>query len=105
MVSQRILQHGNKRRRFYGAASDALILWDSQGRMVDVNPAAWEMGGYTREEFLKKPFDEHIHPSSLSSFEEFKHNVARFKAASTETRAIRKDGKIIDLESRSIPMP
>ena len=31
--------------------------------------------------------------------------MATSKAASTETRAIRKDGTIIDLESRSIPMP
>ena len=92
-------------RSIFNAASDALILWDAHGHMVDANPAAWNMGGYTREEFLKKPFDQHIHPSSLASYEKFKSDVATFKAASTETRAIRKDGSIIDLESRSIPMP
>jgi PAS domain S-box-containing protein len=92
-------------RSIFNAASDALILWDAKGHMVDANPAAWEMGGYTREEFLGKPFDEHIHPASLASYEKFKHDVATVKAASTETRAIRKDGSIIDLESRSIPMP
>jgi signal transduction histidine kinase/ActR/RegA family two-component response regulator len=63
------------------------------------------MGGYTREEFFNKPFDEHIHPSSLASFNQFKADVAKNKAAYTETRAIRKDGSIIELESRSIPMP
>jgi len=92
-------------RSIFNAASDALILWDAHGHMVDANPAAWKMGGYTREEFLNKPFDEHIHPSSLASYEKFKSDVTTFKAASTETRAIRRDGSIIDLESRSIPMP
>lgn len=92
-------------RSIFNAASDALILWDAQGHMVDVNPAAWKMGGYTREEFLNKRFSEHIHPSSLPSYEKFKYDVATIKAASTETRAIRKDGSIIDLESRSVPMP
>ncbi|MGB7933765.1 MAG: PAS domain S-box protein [Gammaproteobacteria bacterium] len=92
-------------RSIFNAASDALILWDAQGNMVDVNPAAWKMGGYTRDEFLREPFDEHIHPSSRASYEKFIHDVATVKAAFTETRAIRKDGTIIDLESRSIPMP
>ncbi|MEA3412201.1 MAG: PAS domain S-box protein [Pseudomonadota bacterium] len=92
-------------RSIFNAASDAMILWDARGHMVDVNPAAWKMGGYTREEFIKKPFDEHIHPSSLGGYEKFKHDVATVKAAVTETRVIRKDGTIIDLESRSVPMP
>jgi len=92
-------------RSIFNAASDAMILWDAQGRMVDINPAAWKISGYTREEFLNKPFNEHIHPSSLGPYEKFKHDVATVKAATTETRAIRKDGTIIDLESRSVPMP
>jgi two-component system NtrC family sensor kinase len=92
-------------RSIFYASSDALILWDAHGNMVDANPAAWEMGGYSREEFFSKPFDEHIHPSSLASFNKFKEDVARNKAANTETRVFRKDGTIIDLESRSIPMP
>jgi len=92
-------------RSIFNAASDAMILWDAKGHMVDVNPAAWKMGGYTREEFLNKPFDEHIHPSSIGTYEKFKHDVATVKSAATETRVVRKDGTIIDLESRSIPMP
>lgn len=92
-------------RSIFNSTSDALILWDAKGNMVDANPAAWEMGGYTQQEFLQKPFDDHIHPSSLSSYEKFKQDVALVKAASTETKVIRKDGEIIDLESRSIPMP
>ncbi|MGD8842994.1 MAG: PAS domain S-box protein, partial [Gammaproteobacteria bacterium] len=92
-------------RSIFNATSDALILWDAQGNMVDANPAAWQMGGYTREEFLRKPFDEHIHSSSLAAYQKFKHDVATIRSASTETRAIRKDGSIVELESRSVPMP
>ncbi|MCG7984629.1 hypothetical protein A3194_12745 [Candidatus Thiodiazotropha endoloripes] len=92
-------------RSIFNTASDALILWDDEGKMVDANPAAWEMSGYSKEEFFSKPFDEFIHPSSYDSFKKFKKDVATDQAASTETRAIRKDGSIIELESRSIPMP
>jgi len=89
----------------FNAASDAMILWDGEGHMVDANPAAWEMGGYTREEILSKPFKSHIHPSSHESYEQFKNDIATVKWAATETKAIRKDGTVIDLESRSIPTP
>jgi PAS domain S-box-containing protein len=92
-------------RSIFNAASDAMILWDAHGRMVDANPAAWEMGGYTREELFAIPFEAHIHPSSQTAYEHFKREVATSKAASTETRAFKKDGTVIDLESRSIPMP
>ncbi|MCM8885104.1 MAG: PAS domain S-box protein [Candidatus Thiodiazotropha sp.] len=92
-------------RSIFNAASDALILWDAQGKMVDANPAAWNMAGYTKKEFFKKPFHEHIHASSLASLKKFKSDVATAKAASTETRVICKDCTLIDLESRSIPMP
>ncbi|MCG7908872.1 MAG: PAS domain S-box protein [Candidatus Thiodiazotropha taylori] len=92
-------------RAIFNTASDALILWDDQGKMVDANPAAWEMSGYNKEDFFNKPFDDFIHPSSYESFKKFKKDVATYKAASTETRAVRKDGSIIELESRSIPMP
>jgi PAS domain S-box-containing protein len=92
-------------RSIFNATSDALILWDARGKIVDVNPAAWRMGGYTKEEFLNKPFHEHIHPSSIDAYNKFKSQVAVAKAATTEIRAIRKDGTLIDLESRSIPMP
>jgi PAS domain S-box-containing protein len=92
-------------RSIFNATSDALMLWDARGKMVDVNPAAWKMGGYTKEEFLSKPFHEHIHLSSMAAYNKFKSQVAVAKAAATEIRAIRKDGTSIDLESRSIPMP
>ncbi|MBW9261479.1 MAG: PAS domain S-box protein [Candidatus Thiodiazotropha sp. (ex. Lucinisca nassula)] len=92
-------------RSIFNTASDALILWDDEGKMVDANPAAWEMSGYSKEEFFSKPFDDFIHPTSYDSFKKFKKDVATVQAASTETRAIRKDGSFIELESRSIPMP
>lgn len=92
-------------RSIFNTASDALILWDAEGKMVDANPAAWQMAGYTQKEFFKKPFHEHIHASSHASLKKFKSDVATAKAASTETRVIHKDGTLIDLESRSIPMP
>ncbi len=73
--------------------------------MVDVNPAAWRMGGYAREEFLSTPIENIIHPASRTAYRQFREELIALKAASCEMRAIRKDGAIIDLEVRSIHMP
>lgn len=92
-------------RSIFQATSDALILWDSTGQMVDANPAAWHMAGYSKQEFFSKPFHEIIHPDSMDAYNRYRTKALDNKASSMEIRAIRKDGTVIDLESRSIPMP
>jgi len=44
-------------RAIFNASADALILWDSQFRRVDVNPAYERMLGWTREEVIGRGWE------------------------------------------------
>ena len=91
-------------RSIFNATSDAMVLWNSAGEIVDLNPATWEMGGYTREEFLVKPIEQHIHESSKTAFGQFMHSVTEGKSFVIEAKGYRKDGSIVNLETRTVPM-
>ncbi|MES9852652.1 MAG: PAS domain S-box protein [Candidatus Thiodiazotropha sp. L084R] len=91
-------------RSIFNATSDAMVLWNSAGEIVDLNPATWEMGGYTREEFLVKPIEQHIHESSKSEFGQFMHAVTQGRSFVIEAKGYRKDSSIVNLETRTVPM-
>jgi two-component system nitrate/nitrite sensor histidine kinase NarX len=58
-------------RIIFEAASDGMIISDiGTGRVVDANPAAIAMHGYTREEFFGLHFTSYIHPDSQRLFTE-----------------------------------
>lgn len=91
-------------RAIFNASSDTLILWDSEGNIVDNNRSNWMLRGYTQEEFTAIPLEQHIHPSSLRAFAEFKNAIRQGEAFSTEGKAIGKDGQLMELEVRGVPM-
>jgi PAS domain S-box-containing protein len=52
-------------RIIFESASDGMIISDLEtGRVVDANPAAVAMHGYTREEFIGLPITAYLHPDS-----------------------------------------
>ena len=68
-------QTEEKERRYqsiFEIASDGLILSDVEsGRVVEANPAACTMYGYTREEFIGQQLTNFIHPDSSHQFTEY----------------------------------
>ena len=49
----------------FDSVNDGLIIHDLEsGLVVEANPAAWLMHGYTREEFIGLKLMEVIHPDS-----------------------------------------
>ena len=58
-------------RSVFEATNDGLIINDlKSGLVVEANPAAWLMHGYTREEFIGLKLMEVIHPDSQYIFNE-----------------------------------
>ena len=56
-------------RIIFESASDGMIISDLKtGRVVDANPAAIAMHGYTREEFIGMHSTAYIHPDSQRMF-------------------------------------
>jgi PAS domain S-box-containing protein len=80
-------------------APDAIITLDSQGRFSSINPFCETFTGWTREEWLGKPFTSLVHPDDLeraqSSFNDTLHGR---KAPMTELRVKNKSGEFIWME-------
>ncbi len=91
-------------REMFNASIDGLALWNVSGEIVDINPALWEMHGYTREEFLNMPSEAVVHPDYQPKFEEFLRSVAAGKPFHAEAIDVRKDGSALALEIHGVPM-
>jgi PAS domain S-box-containing protein len=80
-------------RDIFEAVCDGLIIHDLEsGLIVEANPAAWLMQGYTREEFIGLQLNLCIHPDSRFAFGE---SIQVFQSGGLfyfQERDIRRDG-------------
>ncbi|HTM61716.1 MAG TPA: PAS domain S-box protein [Burkholderiales bacterium] len=91
-------------RAIFNATSDALVLRDSEARIVDVNPAFLEMSGYTREEVIgNNPWIFARKDNNALAGEMFRRVIAG-ESVHFEVQGIRKDGTAIDVEMHAVPM-
>ena len=91
-------------RAIFNATSDALVLRDSEARIVDVNPAFLEMSGYTREEVIgNNPWIFARKDNSVLAGEMFRRVIAG-ESVHFEVQGVRKDGSEIDVEMHAVPM-
>ena len=104
IAEERLRASEEQYRAIFNASSDALMLWDTEGNIVDSNRATWMLGGYTQEEFMAIPLKEHVHESSMVAFEEFMDGVTHGWSFEVEGKVIRKDGSLMELEMRGVPM-
>jgi PAS domain S-box-containing protein len=98
------LQSDNKDRpyrRIFEALGDGLILNDVEtGLVVEANPAASVMHGYTREEFIDLQPGSYIHPDSYPQFAEWVQMVQSGKDFAAIARHMRRDGSQFTVEVR-----
>jgi PAS domain S-box-containing protein len=80
-------------RKIFDAAVDGLIISDiASGRILQANPAACQMHGYTRRQILGLEISALIHPESRQQFNE---NLRAFELGAdfdSWTRLLRQDG-------------
>jgi PAS domain S-box-containing protein len=82
----------------FEATRDGLIINLMDGRIVEVNPAACRMHGYTYEEFIGIAPEQFIHRDDLPLFADFVKATASGKEFRTEARDMRKDGTVFPVE-------
>jgi PAS domain S-box-containing protein len=83
------------------ASTDGLALWDDAGKIVDTNPALWQMYGYSEGDLSA------LAPGSWSgpSYDDaFLRAVAAGESLHAELTQRRRDGTPLELELHGIPM-
>lgn len=85
-------------RAIFNLTSDAVFIFDDHGRIVEVNPSACTMHGYTREEFIGMRGTQFIHPDDHHKFAEFVRHVKAGKRYHVEGTHMRKDGGAIPVK-------
>jgi PAS domain S-box-containing protein len=96
---------GQQYRIIFEAASDGMIISDVEtGRVVDANPAAIAMHGYTREEFIGLHLTAYIHPDSQRLFIESARDVQPGGMFDVPAVHLHKDGSsfYVDVRRTSI---
>lgn len=82
-------------RSVFEFVSDGLFINSLDGRLVDFNPAAAQMHGYTVEEFRQLQPADFIHPDSFHLYQEYLEQIKDGKQFRARSVDIRKDGSQI----------
>lgn len=88
-------------RSVFENAIDAILVVGEGGRIIDVNPAACELCGYSREELLQKVLRDLLpsdRPEELRRFGEIFRNEGALKG---EFQLLKADGRLTDVEFTS----
>jgi len=93
-------------RIIFEAASDGMIISDLEtGRVVDANPAATAMHGYTREEFIGLHLTAYIHPDSQRLFTESAKDSQPGDIFDVPAVHLHKDGSSFYVDVRRTTIP
>jgi PAS domain S-box-containing protein len=85
-------------RSIFESTTDGLLIFDLEGKLVDLNPAAAQMHGYGLEELRAQSPDQFIHPESLPLFERFVETVKAGRDFRGRARDLRRDGTPFHIE-------
>ena len=85
-------------RGIFEAVNDGLFINDLHGNLVDFNPAACRMHGYTAQEFRHIQPPQFIHPDSHDIFRIYMDKASAGEKYRTRAVDVRKDGKPIHVE-------
>jgi len=87
-------------RHIFSSMVDALVILDTEGHIIDSNPAAASMYGYSNEELKEKRATDLIKQEYWHVLDEFKKESESNRVFKTETIDLRKDGTEIHVDVR-----
>ncbi|MGE5714747.1 MAG: PAS domain S-box protein, partial [Betaproteobacteria bacterium] len=91
-------------RAIFNASADALVLWDSQYRRVDVNLAYQQMYGWAREEVIGRSYEmPQFSPEYAQPRLDLVRRALAGESCHAELLAIRRDGTTVLTEVHAIP--
>lgn len=88
-------------RNLFEQSNDAIIVHTTDGRIIKANQRSSEMLGYNREELLSLPIQA-LHPDSeRENFKQAFETIRKQGSAQFQSKFLRVDGSIIDVEVSS----
>lgn len=87
-------------RGVFHAVSDGLLITDLTGKIVEANPAACAMHGYSYEEMMARSAADLVPPEGRPLFEWFRREVRARGFFQAEAVDVRKDGTLFSVEIR-----
>ncbi len=91
-------------RAIFNASADALILWDNELRIIDVNPACLKMYRFEREDIIKGQMPSAYPADYVDDRLRLVRRALEGEACHLETQSMRADGSLFDVELRFIPV-
>jgi PAS domain S-box-containing protein len=91
-------------RAIFNASADALVLWNSELKRVDCNPAYEKIYGFTREEVIAETYPEQFPPEYRERRRELARRTLAGEPCHVELESIRKSGEHFFAELRTIPV-
>jgi PAS domain S-box-containing protein len=102
--NQALLASEEQYRGIFNASADALIFWNAREGIVDVNPAAEQLYGYSREEFLAldgRNLMSGEHQDQMLRFEQHALEQVNF---SERIFNVHRDGQLFPVEVHGVHM-
>jgi PAS domain S-box-containing protein len=112
-AEERLRASEEQYRAIFDASADAMVLYNADGHIVDVNPAFVTLYGYTREQILEMPPQQRFHSDALPVLQRFLDRVRTGwfhegeranRPLKEETRETTRDGRNLDLEAHLVAM-
>lgn len=85
-------------RSVFESTSDAILIFDYEGKLIEVNPAACRMHGYSYEEMVGLSGATIVHPDDHHKFADFVQQVAAGQPFQVESTHVRKDGEPVAIK-------
>jgi PAS domain S-box-containing protein len=97
-AEQSLIEKEAQYRSIFESVSDGLFITNLDGELVDFNPAASQMNGYSMEEFRQLQPKDFIHPDSFPKFIRYITSVKADRPFRTQAKCIHKAGSLIDVD-------
>ncbi len=100
-TEQQLRERQDQYRSIFDATSDSIVIIDPRnGEIVEVNPAACEMYGYTRDELVGRTATMVVHPDYIPLAQQNINSIRAGQVFQTRSVNIRKDGTGFHTEIR-----
>lgn len=97
-AEEELEEQQSRYKSIFNSTSDALMIFDYDGNLVEVNPAGHEMHGYKYGEMVGMHGTKIVHSSDHPKFIDFINTVKAGKRFTVQGKHLKKSGDTIDIE-------